>query len=124
MQPSNASVRGAPCFMGDPGQCTRVSLEACTLGPGGGAGIVRQAVIECEGQSDPNPPYEVETFNVDVPVEKGQDLAIKARRTSMLRCSSGGPNQLLFQPARRSGGPFAGVDGTDGCRLVLQAACE
>jgi hypothetical protein len=161
MQPSNASVQGAPCFTSDPGQCTRVSPEAYTLGPGGGreqapkertidklrliargpghfrfqlaeakpnqekAKIVRQGpVIEHEGQSDPNPPYEVETFNVDVPVEKGQYLAIKARRTSMLRCSSGGPNQLLFQPALTLGGPFAGADGTDGCWLLLQAVYE
>jgi hypothetical protein len=87
------------------------------------AKIVRQGPrIDYEGQ-DPmfDEPYNVESFNVHVPVHKGEYLAIKAKRTSMLRCSSGGPNQLLFQPPLQVGGPFQPATHTDGCWLLLQA---
>jgi hypothetical protein len=39
----------------------------------------------------------------------------------MLRCSSGGPNQLLFQPALPLSGPFETATDTDGCWLLLEA---
>jgi hypothetical protein len=68
--------------------------------------------------------YDVESFPVHVPVEKGQYLAIKAKKTSMLRCSSGGPNQFLFQPALSPGGPFKTLSYTDGCWLLLQAVYQ
>ena len=85
------------------------------------AKIVEQGPkIHYQGQSGGDP-YEVESFNVNVPVEKGEYLAIKSRKTSMLRCSSGGPNQFLFQPALSVGGPFETLDYTDGCWLLLQA---
>jgi hypothetical protein len=90
------------------------------------AKIVRQGPrIDYEGQ-DPawNDPYEVEKFNVHVPVHKGEYLAIKARKTSMLRCSSGGANQLLFQPPLSVGTPFEKADETDGCWLLLEAVYE
>jgi hypothetical protein len=78
--------------------------------------------IDYEGQPNGWPePYTVETFNVNEPVEKGDHLAIKAKKTSMLRCSSGGANQLLFQPTLDVGGPFEPADATDGCWLLLEA---
>lgn len=87
------------------------------------AKIVRQGPrIDYEGQGPGfDEPYNVEKFNVHVPVHEGEYLAIKARKTSMLRCSSGGPNQLLFQPALPVGGPFEPATHTDGCWLLLQA---
>ena len=66
-------------------------------------------------------PYEIESFKVNVPVDKGDHLGILSRKTSMLRCSSGGPNQLLFQPPLSAGGPFQTADATDGCWLLLEA---
>jgi len=78
--------------------------------------------IEYQGQPTPwGQTYDVESFNVNVPVEKGQYLAAKSRKTSMLRCSSGGANQFLFQPALSPGGPFETLSYTDGCWLLLQA---
>jgi hypothetical protein len=65
--------------------------------------------------------YRVESFRVDVKVKKGEYLAIKSTETSMLRCSSGGPNQLLFQPPLALGSPFRTADDTDGCWLLLEA---
>lgn len=74
------------------------------------------------GQTGPGgDTYEIESFRVNVPVEKGDHLGIKARKTSMLRCSSGGPNQLLFQPPLAVGGPFETADATDGCWLLMEA---
>jgi hypothetical protein len=64
--------------------------------------------------------YKVQTINVNVPVEKGDYLGIETRKTSMLRCSSGGPNQLLFQPTLMPGGSLQTADATDGCWLLLE----
>jgi hypothetical protein len=78
--------------------------------------------LSYDGQSDPSADtYEIESFRVNAPVEKGQHLGILSRKTSMLRCSSGGPNQLLFQPPLSVGGPFQTADATDGCWLLLEA---
>jgi hypothetical protein len=157
VQPSNASSDGAPCIQGDPGSCTRVSMEAYRR-PDGGERAPKSGVIKrirvitqgpdtfrlqiaeakanqekakvvftgeklrTEGQLDPNADtYTVETFKVHAPVEKGQYLGTKSKRSSMLRCSSGGPNQLLFQPALGLNGPFETATDTDGCWLLLEA---
>jgi hypothetical protein len=65
--------------------------------------------------------YKVETFKVNVPVKKGQQLALRGNYTSMVRCSSGGPNTLIYQPALALGGPFAPATDTDGCWLLMEA---
>lgn len=81
--------------------------------------------LQTEGQADPNADtYTVETFKVNAPVKKGQYLATKSKRSSMLRCSSGGPNQLLFQPALGVNGPFETATDTDGCWLLLEAVIK
>lgn len=78
--------------------------------------------LSYHGQTDPMAlDYEIEKFKVNVPVKKGDHLGILSRKTSMLRCSSGGPNQLLFQPPLSVGGPFETADETDGCWLLLEA---
>jgi hypothetical protein len=82
--------------------------------------VERGPKLHYQGQSGGDP-YEVESFHVHVQVKKGEYLAIKSRKTSMLRCSSGGPNQFLFQPALSVGGPFQTLDYTDGCWLLLEA---
>jgi hypothetical protein len=80
--------------------------------------------IAYTGQSDANwdnDDYKVETFKVDVPVQKGQQLALSGNYTSMVRCSSGGPNTLIYQPPLAPGGPFAPATDTDGCWLLIEA---
>lgn len=160
VQPSNASIDGAPCIQGDPGNCTRVSMEAYGRPDGGErapkSGVIKKIRVitqgpdtfrlqiakakanqekakvvytgkklQTEGQTDPNADtYTVETFKVDAPVEKGQYLATKSKRSSMLRCSSGGPNQLLFQPALDLNAPFETATDTDGCWLLLEAVIK
>ena len=76
--------------------------------------------LSYDGQTG-DEPYEIESFKVNVPVDKGDHLGILSRKTSMLRCSSGGPNQLLFQPPLSVGGPFQTADDTDGCWLLMEA---
>jgi hypothetical protein len=80
--------------------------------------------LRTQGQpqnADPDDPYVVETFKVNAPVKKGQYLATKSKTSSMLRCSSGGANQLQFQPALGLKGPFETATDTDGCWLLLEA---
>lgn len=78
--------------------------------------------IRYEGQGPVwNEPYKIETFPVNLKVYKGEYLAIKAKKTSMLRCNSGSTRQLLFQPPLAVGGPFMSADDTDGCHLLLKA---
>jgi hypothetical protein len=91
------------------------------------ARIVRNGPsISYQGQqlSEDADTYKIESFKVHVPVKKGEYLAIKSRSTSMLRCSSGGPNQLLFQPPLALGSPFQSADDTDGCWLLLEAVIK
>jgi hypothetical protein len=63
--------------------------------------------------------YRVETFDVDVPVKKGQQLALKGNLTSMIRCSSGGDNTLVYTPPL--GSSFRPATGTDGCWILMEA---
>ena len=102
-------------------------LQIAEAKPGKDKGrVVRNGPrIDYNGQSNPNSiTYDVESFPVHVPVNKGQYLAISAKKTSMLRCSSGGPNQFLFTPALSPGGPFQTLSYTDGCWLLLEAVYQ
>ncbi len=81
--------------------------------------------ISYEGQDpamDPEDPYKVETFKLDrpIPVQKGAQLAIVAKETSTLRCSSGGDNTLLFDPPLALGDPFAQPSSDDGCWMLIE----
>lgn len=65
--------------------------------------------------------YKVETFNVNIPVKKGQQLALRGNISSMVRCSSGGHNTLMFSPALRTGGPLQGATDASGCWILMEA---
>lgn len=65
--------------------------------------------------------YRVESFKVNVPVKKGQQLALRGNYTSMVRCSSGGDNTLIYQPSLLKGGGFTPASDTDGCWLLMEA---
>jgi hypothetical protein len=80
--------------------------------------------ITYTGQSDAateSDNYTVETFKVDVPVQRGQQLALRGNYTSMVRCSSGGDNTLIYQPPLAPGGAFAPATDTEGCWLLIEA---
>lgn len=78
--------------------------------------------ISYQGQTEANfedSSYRVETFDVDIPVKKGQQLALKGNITSMIRCSSGGDNTLIYTPPL--GSAFRPATETDGCWILMEA---
>jgi hypothetical protein len=78
--------------------------------------------ISYQGQTEANEEsgsYRVEAFNVNVPVKKGQQLALKGNVTSMVRCSSGGDNTLVYTPPL--GSSFRPATSTDGCWILMEA---
>lgn len=65
--------------------------------------------------------YRVESFDVSIPVKKGQQLALRGNISSMVRCSSGGHNTLIFSPSLRPGGPQQGATDANGCWILMEA---
>lgn len=65
--------------------------------------------------------YKVESFKVSIPVKKGQQLALRGNISSMIRCSSGGQNTLVFSPALNPGKPFEGATDASGCWILMEA---
>ncbi|HEV7770198.1 MAG TPA: hypothetical protein VGO66_06005 [Solirubrobacterales bacterium] len=83
--------------------------------------------ISYQGQTDASfesDSYTVESFNVNVPVKKGQQLALRGNITSMIRCSSGGDNTLIYTPPLLSGGSFRPATGDDGCWILMEAVIK
>jgi hypothetical protein len=68
------------------------------------------------------PPFVIQSFPVNVPVKKGEYLALAAQFVSFVNCSGGSNNTLLWDPplANNAAGPRKS-NGGDGCFLLLQA---
>jgi hypothetical protein len=126
--PKRGKIKRIRLIAGAPGtfQLQIVKAKAATQE----AKLVRNGpVINYQGQDYADPEtdpdsYKIESFKVNVPVKKGQSLAIRSSETSMLRCSSGGPNQLIFTPPLSLGSPFQTATDTDGCWLLLEAVIK
>jgi hypothetical protein len=65
--------------------------------------------------------YKVESFDVEMKIKKGEQLALRGSTTSMIRCSSGGDNTLIYTPPLFLGGYFTPASSTDGCWLLMEA---
>jgi hypothetical protein len=65
--------------------------------------------------------YNVERAHVNIPIRKGQQLAMLGDFSSMVRCSSGGHNTLVFGPALAKRNPFQGATDASGCWLLMEA---
>ncbi|MDX6601911.1 MAG: hypothetical protein QOF13_1113 [Solirubrobacterales bacterium] len=65
--------------------------------------------------------YRVESFPVEMKIKKGEQLALRGSITSMIRCSSGGDNTLIYTPPLFLGGSFTPATNTDGCWLLMEA---
>ncbi|HET6999221.1 MAG TPA: hypothetical protein VFI03_11585 [Solirubrobacterales bacterium] len=79
------------------------------------------------GQSEANwesDSYRVESFAVDMPIKKGEQLAIHTSNTSMIRCSSGGDNTLIYSLAYYPKHPFNAAENSDGCWLLVEAVIK
>jgi hypothetical protein len=64
--------------------------------------------------------YRIESFATNFSIKKGDRIAIKAKRTGTLRCGSGGPNTLLFDPPLVAGGNARRASDDQGCLLLVE----
>lgn len=125
--PRNGRIKRIRVIAGGPGsfRLQVVKVKRSTLGGTNEAKLVRNGPkITYQGQSDANwdsDNYNVESFKVNVRVKKGQQLALRGNYTSMVRCSSGGPNTLIYQPPLLKGAGFTPAGDTDGCWLLMEA---
>jgi hypothetical protein len=125
--PTDGVIRKIKLVAGTPGQfrLQLARVKNLALGPGTGkAKIVEQGPRISYGSSVNGLDYEIQKFHVHVPVKEGEYLAIKSRRTSTLKCTSGSTEQLLFQPPLALGGPFVWNDDDDDCTMLLQAVIK
>lgn len=121
--PRSGTIKRIRLIAGAPGS---FRLQLARANPQTEAGKVTRngPRIDYQGQADGDEPYEVESFNVNVAVKKGERLAIKGNLASLFRCSSGGPNTLVFQPPLLAGGGFQPASEDDGCWLLLEAVIK
>lgn len=83
--------------------------------------------IKLKGQTQANfdsDVYKVETFKVEMLIKKGERLSMKAKKTSAIRCSSGGDNTLIFIPPLLAGGGFKSVTNDDGCWPLIEGVIK
>lgn len=73
--------------------------------------------------TDPCPVHcSVQTFTIPpIQVHKGDYLAIKTSKASLLNCFSGSLHIALFKPPLVAGNPSVTETGDDGCYMLLQA---
>jgi len=120
--PRSGTIKKIRLIAGGPGS---FRLQVAKVKPNQRAKVLASGPqISYTGQTEANfesDNYKVETFNVNVPVHKGDQLALKGNYTSMLRCSSGGDNTLIYQPALGIGNPFQPASDTDGCWILMEA---
>jgi hypothetical protein len=88
-------------------------------GFGKGVGTGPTVHVEGRGFDETNP---VEEFPARLKVRKGDHLAIDSAATSVLYCSGGGNNQLIFSPAL--GNAFSVSTQSEGCDLLVQAVMK
>jgi hypothetical protein len=83
------------------------------------AKVVKQGpVIHFSG--DDTAPYTIEITNVNISVQKGWYIAVRASSFKTVSCTSGSPAQLEFQPPLVVGDPYQTADDTNGCSLLVQ----
>jgi hypothetical protein len=121
--PRRGVIRRIRLIAGAAGSFRLFTVRAFRDGPVyKGKALRRGPVINYQGQPpDVEDTYRVEVFKVRIRIRRGVRLAIRTSQTSTLRCSSGGPNTLLFQPPLFLTQPFRPATGDDGCWLLLEA---
>jgi len=125
LAPKTGTIRKIRLIAGGPGsfKLQIAKVKRSTLFGTNEAKVVANGPrIAYQGQTEANDEagsYRVETFDVNVPVKKGQQLALKGNVTSMVRCSSGGDNTLIYTPPLASS--FRPATNTDGCWILMEA---
>jgi hypothetical protein len=127
LAPRSGTIRKIRIIAGGPGtfRLQVAKVKRSTLFGSNEAKVVASGPrLSYEGQSEANwesGSYRVESFDVDVPVKKGQQLAIHTNDTSMVRCSSGGDNTLIYLGGKYLRQPFSPATSTDGCWILMEA---
>lgn len=125
LAPKTGTIRKIRLIAGGPGsfQLQIAKVKRSTLFGANEAKVVANGPrISYQGQTEADfesDNYRVETFPVNVPVRKGQQLALKGNITSMVRCSSGGDHTLIYTPPL--GSSFRPATNTDGCWILIEA---
>jgi hypothetical protein len=125
LAPKTGTIKKIRLIAGGPGsfKLQIAKVKRSTLFGSNEAKVVASGPrISYQGQTEANDEagsYNVETFNANVPVKKGQQLALKGNITSMVRCSSGGDNTLIYTPPL--GSAFRPATNTDGCWILMEA---
>jgi len=127
LAPRNGTIKKIRLIAGGPGSI-RLQIEkvnrATLFGTREARAVWYGPQIHYQGQTEANfedDSYRVESFPVDIPIKKGQQLGLRGQITSMIRCSSGGDNTLIYTPPLFLGGPFTAATNTDGCWLLMEA---
>jgi hypothetical protein len=123
--PKDGTLRHIKLIAGAPGsliiEIARVRPASIKNDTGRAKIVVKGPTITYQGQADPNADtYTIETFPVHLTVKKGDYLAFQSTSTSLERCSSGGPQQLLYQPKLTKADGFKLAPYHDGCFLLLE----
>ena len=128
--PKTGTIRRIRLVAGGPGsfRLQIAKVKRSTLFGTNEAKVLRNGpVIHYQGQSQQNwdsDHYNVESFKVNVPVKRGEYLAMRTKYTSMVRCSSGGDNTLIYQAPLLAGGGFTPAKSTDGCWTLMEAVIK
>lgn len=118
--PKSGTLKRIKLIAGAPGSF-KLQLVKVREMDNAGKVVTNGPKITYEGQDDPNADtYDVETFKVNIPIHEGEQLAIATKETSTLRCSSGGPNTLLYNPTLGLGAPFQTLGSADGCWMLIE----
>jgi hypothetical protein len=127
LAPKTGTIKKIRLIAGGPGsfKLQIAKVQQSTLFKTNKAKVVANGPrISYSGQTEANEEsgaYKVESFDVNVPVKKGQQLALRGNISSMIRCSSGGDNTLLYAPPLMAGSPFKAATNTDGCWILMEA---
>jgi hypothetical protein len=130
LAPRNGTIKKIRLIAGGPGSI-RLQIEKVNRATLSGSNEARAVwygpQIHYQGQTEANfedDNYRVESFPVDIPIKKGEQLGLRGQITSMIRCSSGGDNTLIYTPPLFLGGPFTAATNTDGCWLLMEAVIK
>ena len=130
--PRRGTIKEIRLIAGGPGN---FRLQLAEVRDGGMFGPDRTRVVNdgrrifYKGQTEANfenDHYRVESFQTNLPVKKGQQLAVRGSIASLIRCSGGGDNTLIYSPYLNPepSGPFLPATDTDGCWLLMEAVIK
>jgi hypothetical protein len=122
--PKNGTIGKIMIVAGVPGKF-RIELAKAKVGAQKAKIVAVGPLITYHGQGtgseDNGPPYTVEAFKVNLPVKKGEFLAVQAKKISFEYCSGGGGSQFTFEPPLVLGKKYRHTNHTDGCLMLLEA---